>query len=76
MLRVNMHEAKTNLSQLVARAEAGETVEIMRAGKVVATLSPRARPRRELGLHPELAPSPDWDSRDLNEEIAREFAAR
>ena len=39
-MRVNMHEAKTNLSKLVAALESGETdeVEIARAGHVVARL--------------------------------------
>jgi antitoxin (DNA-binding transcriptional repressor) of toxin-antitoxin stability system len=49
-MRVNMHEAKTNLSRLVAAVESGETdeVEIARAGHVIARLvPPRARaPRR------------------------------
>lgn len=42
-MRVNMHEAKTNLSKLVAALESGEedTVEIARAGKVVAKLVPQ-----------------------------------
>ena len=41
-----MHEAKTNLSRLVAAVESGETeeVEIARAGQVVARIVP-ARPR-------------------------------
>jgi antitoxin (DNA-binding transcriptional repressor) of toxin-antitoxin stability system len=41
-----MHEAKTNLSRLVAAVESGETeeVEIARAGHVVARIVP-ARPR-------------------------------
>jgi prevent-host-death family protein len=45
-MRVNMHEAKSNLSRLVAAVESGETdeVEIARAGQVVARLVP-ARPR-------------------------------
>ncbi|MGH9023895.1 MAG: type II toxin-antitoxin system Phd/YefM family antitoxin [Acidimicrobiia bacterium] len=45
-MRVNMHEAKTNLSRLVAAVESGETeeVEIARAGHVVARIVP-ARPR-------------------------------
>ena len=40
-----MHEAKTNLSKLVAAVESGEVqeVEIARAGKVVARIIP-ARP--------------------------------
>jgi prevent-host-death family protein len=41
-----MHEAKTNLSKLVAAVESGEAaeVEIARAGQVVARIVP-ARPR-------------------------------
>lgn len=37
-----MHEAKTNLSQLVERAEAGEDIVIARNGKPVARLVPVA----------------------------------
>lgn len=36
---VNMHEAKSSLSQLVKRAEAGEDVIIARNGKPVARLT-------------------------------------
>jgi antitoxin (DNA-binding transcriptional repressor) of toxin-antitoxin stability system len=45
-MRVNMHEAKTNLSRLVAAVEAGEAdeVEIARAGHVVARLVPPRPP--------------------------------
>jgi prevent-host-death family protein len=39
-LQVNIHDAKTNFSRYVARVEAGETVAIARAGKVVARLVP------------------------------------
>lgn len=34
----NIHEAKSNLSKLVERAEAGEEIVIARAGKPVAKL--------------------------------------
>jgi antitoxin (DNA-binding transcriptional repressor) of toxin-antitoxin stability system len=47
-----MHEAKTNLSRLVAALEAGETdeIEIARAGQVVARIvAPRARADRQPG---------------------------
>ena len=46
-MRVNMHDAKTNLSRLVAAVESGEAdeVEIARAGHVVARIA-----------HPALAP--------------------
>lgn len=38
-----MHEAKTRLSQLVERAEAGEEIVIARHGKPVARIVPVAR---------------------------------
>jgi prevent-host-death family protein len=38
VMRVNVGEAKTNLSQLLARVEAGEDVEIARDGVPVAKL--------------------------------------
>lgn len=37
---VNMHEAKTHLSKLVARVEGGEQIVITRAGKPAAKLVP------------------------------------
>jgi prevent-host-death family protein len=40
MAQVGMHEAKTKLSQLVERAEAGEDIVIARNGKPVARLVP------------------------------------
>ena len=42
-VHVNMHEAKTHLSRLVERVEAGEEVVISRAGKPVARLVPLGR---------------------------------
>lgn len=43
MRKVNIHEAKTHLSQLVEAVEAGETVILARAGKPVAKLVPLQR---------------------------------
>lgn len=43
---VNIHEAKTHLSRLLARVAAGEEVLISRAGKPVARLVPVDKPRR------------------------------
>ena len=40
---VNMHAAKTRLSQLVARAEKGERIVIARNGKPAAELGPPTR---------------------------------
>ena len=45
MTQVNVHEAKTHLSRLLARVEAGEEVLISRAGQPVARLVPARRPR-------------------------------
>lgn len=50
---VNIHDAKTRLSRLVARAERGERITIARDGTPVAELGPAPRPRR--------APLPDDD---------------
>jgi len=40
MKTVNIHEAKTNLSQLLKRVESGEEVVVSRAGKPVARILP------------------------------------
>ena len=40
MRAVNVHEAKTHLSRLLARVERGEQVVIQRAGKPIARLVP------------------------------------
>ena len=46
MVTVNVHEAKTNLSRLLAQVEAGEDVVIARNGKPVARLVRCTRPVR------------------------------
>jgi len=43
---INIHDAKTQLSRLVARAERGERLTIARAGKPVAQLGPVSKTRR------------------------------
>ena len=73
---VNIHEAKTHLSRLVERVEAGEEVVIARAGRPVARLVPLARRTqpRTLGiLRGKIWMAPDWDSPAVNAEIARDF---
>ena len=75
-VQVNVHEAKTRLSELLARVEAGDEVVIARAGRPVATLTPVAAPAaRTLGFVPDFRvpgtffdPLPDdelaeWESR-------------
>ena len=50
-LTVNVHEAKTHFSKLLARVAAGEEVIIAKAGKPIARLShfSPAKPSREPG---------------------------
>ncbi len=43
-MSVNVHEAKTHLSKLLARVEAGERIVIARAGRPIAVLSPVDEP--------------------------------
>ncbi len=43
MKTVNIHEAKTHLSRLLKRVDAGEEVVIARAGKPVARLVPAGK---------------------------------
>jgi prevent-host-death family protein len=49
---VNVHEAKTHLSRLLERVEAGEEITLARAGRPIARLVPvrRSMEPRPLGL--------------------------
>ena len=49
---VNVHQAKTHLSRLLARVEAGERIVIARAGHPIAELTPivHERPPRVPGM--------------------------
>lgn len=74
-----MHEAKTNLSQLVERAEAGEDVVIQRNGKPVARLVPIDEEPRSLASvrgvwRGQVRMAGDFD--DLPADIADAFGAR
>ena len=71
---VNVHAAKTNLSRLLERAEAGEEIIIGRAGKPIAKLVPyhAERPKRVFGrLKGQIRILPGFD--DLDAEIERDF---
>lgn len=50
MGQVNLAEAKTHLSELVSRAEAGEFIQISRRGKPVAQLISLTQPRKPIQL--------------------------
>lgn len=74
---MNLHEAKTHLSRLVDRAAAGEEVVIARAGKPVAKLVPaqeaKDEPREPGLLRGKIWLADDWDSEEINDQVARLF---
>jgi prevent-host-death family protein len=73
MQTVNIHEAKTQLSRLLSRVEAGESIVIARNGKPVAQLVPiSSRPRRPGRLKGKLRIHTDFDA-PLPEEMAAAF---
>jgi len=73
-----MHEAKTKLSQLVERAEAGEDIVIARNGRPVARLVPVAQEaslaRAYGALRGQIHVADDFD--DLPDDLADAFGAR
>jgi len=72
--QVNIHEAKTHLSRLVARAAAGEEIVISKAGTPVAKLVAYERPKepRKLGAwRGKVEILPGFD--EMDEEITRMF---
>lgn len=69
---VNVYEAKTNLSKLLARVERGEEILIGRAGEPVARLSPVQREKREIGFaKDQIWIADDFD--DTSDEIIDDF---
>jgi prevent-host-death family protein len=61
-VEVNVHEAKTHLSRLLARVEAGETIVISRAGEPVAVLSPYGKPAPRRPGRDRIVIHPDFDA--------------
>jgi len=78
MAQVNMHEAKTTLSKLVERAEAGEEVVIARNGTPVVRLVPVAKKPRFADskgfLRGQIHMADDFD--ELPDDIAEAFGMR
>lgn len=60
---VNIYDAKTNLSKLLADVERGEEILIGRAGEPIARLSPVQRQSREQGF----ADGQIWIADDFDE---------
>ena len=72
-ITVNMHQAKTDLSKLVAKVWEGHEVLISRNGKVVAKLVPFITEPRVLGqARGKMWVSPDFDE-PLPDDIMRAF---
>jgi len=75
--QVNVHEAKTHLSKLLERVEAGEEIVVARAGRPVARLVPHVapRPRRQPGsAKGKIWMADDFDAPD--EQLERDFGLR
>lgn len=74
MVEVNVHQAKTQLSRLLARVEAGEEVVISRAGRPVARLTPVARAKRR--RTPGRDKGKGWIADDFNAPLPAKLLAR
>ena len=78
MKKVNLYEAKAQLSALVDRAAAGETVLICRRNVPAAELRPVPKPRRTrrpIGLVPQFEVAPSFFDA-LPEDLVAAFEAR
>lgn len=77
MQQVNIHDAKTNLSKLIAKAVAGEPFVIAKAGKplvkVVRVDEPEATPKRRLGMLEGKIKVPDDIKTPFKDEIEAMF---
>ena len=74
MEQINVHAAKTHLSQLLERAERGEQVVIARYGKPVAKIVPYAPKSKRESFYGCWRGQVDMSRFDeADEEIAREF---
>lgn len=76
---VNIHEAKTNLSRLLARVAKGEEVVIAKAGKPLARLVPIEKPRTMADAFDlykgRVWIAPDFDA-PLPEDVLADFEGR
>lgn len=77
MKTYNIHEAKTNLSHLIALSQSGEEVIICKAGKPIASLSPikeKAKKRKFGEYEGQVWMDSDSSWEKLDEEVAEMFA--
>ena len=74
---VNIHEAKTHLSRLLVRVEAGEEIVIQRGGRPVAKIVPLDAPKpRTLGRDRGLFQVPADFNDPLPDELQAAFEGR
>ena len=73
MSHYSVHEAKTHLSRLLRRAEAGEDVVITRSGLPVARLAPVYGSRRVFGRDRGRFEVPEDFDAPLDEDLLRSF---
>ena len=73
---VSMHQAKSQLSQLVSRAEAGETIFIGAYGKAQAKITPigsESKPKKKIGVLAGKLHVPDNFDDPLPDDVLAEF---
>ena len=70
-ITVNIHEAKTHLSRLLARVMGGEEIIIAKAGKPIAKLVPYGIPSKP--RVPGTAKGKIWISEDFDEPLPDEI---
>jgi prevent-host-death family protein len=76
MKHINTHEAKSQLSKLIAAVQAGEEVVICQAGKPVVRLAPYQAPRKKPRLgawKDKVVLRPGWESSETDAEIEAMF---
>jgi prevent-host-death family protein len=79
MIRVNIHEAKANLSRYLARVSRGETIVLCRRNVPVAEIRPLARRStrpRPIGLGKGLFEVPASFFEPLPDDVLRDFEGR
>jgi prevent-host-death family protein len=73
-MEINIHEAKTNLSRLIEKVQAGEEVIIAKAGKPVARLV-RIEPKKPVlgSARGRIKMKPGWDAPMTDDEMKEIF---
>ena len=72
--QINIHEAKTQMSKLVDRAQSGEEFIIAKAGKPVARIVPLEKIKRKLGILNGKIQVPDNFNAPLPDEVLVQYS--